>query len=59
MQWCRSKSIARGATLITRGGSFLACIFIRNFEVNSTYLYKKMIMSSSRQCSFNTLYLVK
>ena len=44
-QWCRGKSIARGALLIARGGSFLVCIFIRNFEVESTYLYKKMIMS--------------
>ena len=31
-QWCRSKPIARVALLIARGGSFLACIFIRNFE---------------------------
>ena len=30
-QWCRSKSIARGAVLIARG-LFFVCIFIRNFE---------------------------
>ena len=28
----------RGATLITGGDSFLVCICIRNFEVNSTNL---------------------
>ena len=50
-QWYRSKSITWGALLITKGFSFPACIFIRNFEVNSSYLYKKMIMSSSRQRS--------
>ena len=51
-QWCRSTPIARGALLIARGCSFLACIFIGNFEAKSTHLYKQMIMFSSKQYGF-------
>ena len=47
------------ALLMARGGSFLVCIFIRNFEVKSTFKDKEMIVPCSRQRSFNTLYLVK
>ena len=50
LQWCRSRSMARGALLIAR--------LTRDFEVKSTYLYKKMIMLFSKQRSFTTLYLV-
>ena len=58
LQWCRSKSTARGDLLIVRGGSFLVCIFIRNFEAKSMYLYKQMIMLSRKEHSFTTLYIV-
>ena len=57
-QWCRSKPIARGALLIAIDSSFFELIFIRNFEAKSTYLYKQMILLSSKQHSFTALYLV-
>ena len=50
-QWFRNKSIARGGSFDNQGGFFVACFLIRNFEVTSMYLYKKMISLSSRQRS--------
>ena len=38
--------------------SFLTCIYISNFEVKPTNLYKPMIMLFGKLRSFTTLYIV-